>query len=58
MSSLVESTQADNHRAYVARSLGDLLLDVDPCETVEYVMPLLSGFTMDNGMSSSHESGV
>jgi serine/threonine-protein phosphatase 4 regulatory subunit 1 len=41
--------RADVDRAYVARSLGDLLLDVDPCETVEYVMPLLSGFTMDNG---------
>ncbi len=27
--------------------LGDLLEDVDPCETVEYVLPLLSGFTVD-----------
>ena len=35
------------HRAYVARVLGDLLYDVDPCEAVEYVLPLLSGFTMD-----------
>ena len=35
------------HRAYVARVLGDLLLDVDPCESVEYVLPLVSGFTID-----------
>jgi serine/threonine-protein phosphatase 4 regulatory subunit 1 len=27
--------------------LGDLLTDVDPCETVEYVLPLLSGFAVD-----------
>ncbi|KAL7423656.1 hypothetical protein Q5752_001237 [Cryptotrichosporon argae] len=35
------------HRAYVARVLGDLLVDVDPCESVEYVLPLVSGFSMD-----------
>jgi serine/threonine-protein phosphatase 4 regulatory subunit 1 len=35
------------HRAYVARVVGDLLEDVDPCEAVEYVLPLLSGYSMD-----------
>ena len=35
------------HRAYVARVLGDLLYEVDPCESVEYVLPLVNGFTMD-----------
>lgn len=35
------------HRAYVARVVGDLLEDVDPCESVEYVLPLLSGYSMD-----------
>ncbi len=29
--------------------LGDLLEDVDPCETVEYVIPLLNGFAVDEG---------
>lgn len=36
------------HRSYVARVLGDLLDDVDPCESVEYVLPLLSGFSVDD----------
>jgi len=36
------------HRAYVARVVGDLLEDVDPCESVEYVLPLLSGYSMDD----------
>ncbi|KAL1410894.1 hypothetical protein Q8F55_001837 [Vanrija albida] len=35
------------HRAYVARVLGDLLSDVDPCESVEYVLPLISSFSLD-----------
>ena len=35
------------HRAYVARVLGDLLEDVDPCESVEYVLPLLNGYSVD-----------
>jgi len=39
------------HRAYVARVLGDLLAEVDPCESVEYVLPLLSGFSMDEDES-------
>jgi len=39
------------HRAYVARVLGDLLSDVDPCESVEYVLPLLSGFSIDDDES-------
>jgi serine/threonine-protein phosphatase 4 regulatory subunit 1 len=39
------------HRAYVARVLGDLLSEVDPCESVEYVLPLLSGFSMDEDES-------
>lgn len=29
--------------------MGELLEDVDPCETVEYVLPLLNGFAMDEG---------
>ena len=36
------------HRAYVARVLGDLLYEIDPCETVEYILPLLAGFSMDD----------
>lgn len=42
-------------RAYIARMLGDLLEDVDPCETVEYVIPLLNGFAVDEGpLHSKH----
>jgi serine/threonine-protein phosphatase 4 regulatory subunit 1 len=33
--------------------MGELLEDVDPCETVEYVLPLLNGFAMDEGESAS-----
>lgn len=36
-------------RSYIARMMGELLEDVDPCETVEYVLPLLNGFAMDEG---------
>lgn len=39
------------HRAYIARVLGDLLNEVDPCESVEYVLPLLSGLSMDEDES-------
>jgi hypothetical protein len=39
------------HRAYVARVLGDLLGDVDPCESVEYVLPLISAFSLDEDES-------
>jgi serine/threonine-protein phosphatase 4 regulatory subunit 1 len=44
---LLSKSEYPFHRAYVARVLGDLLADVDPCESVEYVLPLLSGFSMD-----------
>jgi serine/threonine-protein phosphatase 4 regulatory subunit 1 len=39
------------HRAYAARVLGELLGDVDPCESVEYVLPLVSGFSLDEDES-------
>jgi hypothetical protein len=29
--------------------LGDLLEDTDPCEAVEYVLPLLTGLALDEG---------
>jgi hypothetical protein len=35
------------HRNYIARVLGDLLYDVDPCESVEYILPLIASFPMD-----------
>lgn len=38
--------------------LGELLEDVDPCETVEYVLPLLNGFAMDEGESRHLEARV
>jgi hypothetical protein len=38
-------------RAYIARTLGDLLEDTDPCEAVEYVIPLLTGLALDEGKS-------
>lgn len=38
--------------------LGELLEDVDPCETVEYVLPLLNGFAMDEGESRHVEARV
>ena len=41
------------YRSYIARMMGELLEDVDPCETVEYVLPLLNGFAMDEGESAS-----
>lgn len=44
---LLSRSEYSFHRAYVARVLGDLLGDVDPCEAVEYVLPLLSGFSLD-----------
>jgi serine/threonine-protein phosphatase 4 regulatory subunit 1 len=34
--------------------MGELLEDVDPCETVEYVLPLLNGFAMDEGKSGHY----
>lgn len=40
-------------RSYIARMMGELLEDVDPCETVEYVLPLLNGFAMDEGEQTS-----
>ena len=48
---LLSKSEYPFHRAYVARVLGDLLNDVDPCESVEYVLPLLSGFSMDDDES-------
>ena len=48
---LLSKSEFPFHRAYVARVLGDLLFEVDPCESVEYVLPLLSGFTMDDDES-------
>lgn len=39
------------HRAYVARMLGELLDEVDPCESVEYVLPLLMNFSIDEDES-------
>ena len=48
---LLSKSEYPFHRAYVARVLGDLLSDVDPCESVEYVLPLLSGFSMDDDES-------
>lgn len=48
---LLSKSEFPFHRAYVARVLGDLLVEVDPCESVEYVLPLLSGFSMDEDES-------
>ncbi|ODN84132.1 hypothetical protein L202_00141 [Cryptococcus amylolentus CBS 6039] len=48
---LLSKSEYSFHRAYVARVLGDLLNEVDPCESVEYVLPLLSGFSMDEDLS-------
>ncbi|WVQ85483.1 hypothetical protein IAT38_007648 [Cryptococcus sp. DSM 104549] len=48
---LLSKSEYPFHRAYVARVLGDLLHDVDPCESVEYVLPLLSGFSLDDDES-------
>nr|ODO02337.1 hypothetical protein L204_01070 [Cryptococcus depauperatus CBS 7855] len=48
---LLSKSEYPFHRAYVARVLGDLLNEVDPCESVEYVLPLLGGFSMDEDES-------
>ncbi len=48
---LLSKSEYPFHRAYIARVLGDLLKDVDPCESVEYVLPLLSGFSVDDDES-------
>ena len=48
---LLSKSEYPFHRAYVSRVLGDLLNDVDPCESVEYVLPLLSGFSEDDDES-------
>lgn len=44
---LLSKSEYAFHRSYIARMLGDMLEDVDPCETVEYVIPLLNNFAMD-----------
>jgi serine/threonine-protein phosphatase 4 regulatory subunit 1 len=48
---LLSKSEFPFHRAYIARVLGDLLYDVDPCESVEYVLPLISSFTLDEDES-------
>lgn len=48
---LLSRSEYSFHRAYAARVLGELLGDVDPCESVEYVIPLVSGFSVDEDES-------
>jgi serine/threonine-protein phosphatase 4 regulatory subunit 1 len=48
---LLSKSEFPFHRAYIARVLGDLLYDVDPCESVEYVLPLINSFTLDEDES-------
>lgn len=48
---LLSRSEYSFHRAYAARVLGELLGDVDPCESVEYVLPLVSGFSLDEDES-------
>lgn len=48
---LLSRSEYSFHRAYAARVLGELLADVDPCESVEYVLPLVSGFSLDEDES-------
>lgn len=44
---LLSKSEFPFHRNYIARVLGDLLYDVDPCESVEYILPLISSFPVD-----------
>ncbi|RXK42606.1 hypothetical protein M231_00160 [Tremella mesenterica] len=44
---LLSKSEYPFHRAYVARMLADLLEEVDPCESVEYVLPLLINYSLD-----------
>ena len=44
---LLSKSEFPFHRNYIARVIGDLLYDVDPCESVEYILPLISSFPMD-----------
>lgn len=39
-------------RVFIARSLVKFLPDVDPGEAVDYVIPLMNGLAMDEGMQS------
>lgn len=36
-------------RTFISRVIGDWVEDVDPCETVEYVLPLLNSLGTDEG---------
>jgi hypothetical protein len=49
---LRSSSDSVFHSAYIARMLGELLEDTDPCEAVEYVLPLLTGLALDDGKLS------
>ena len=44
---LLSKSEFPFHRNYIARVIGDLLYDVDPCESVEYILPLISSFPLD-----------
>lgn len=52
---LLSKSEYPFHRRYIAGVLGDLLYDVDPCESVEYVLPLLSEYAMDEAEEVKEE---
>lgn len=47
---LYSRSKASFHRIFIAHALPDYLHQITPQEAVEYVLPLLSGLAMDEGM--------
>jgi len=47
---LYSRSKASFHRIFIAHALPDYLNQITPQEAVEYVLPLLSGLAMDEGM--------
>lgn len=46
---LLSKSEFTHHRTFISKVIGDWVEDVDPCETVEYVLPLLNSLGTDEG---------
>ena len=55
---LYSRSKASFHRIFIAHALPDYLHQITPQEAVEYVLPLLSGLAMDEGMFPFYFSAV
>ncbi|CED82233.1 Protein phosphatase 2A regulatory subunit A and related proteins [Phaffia rhodozyma] len=48
---LLSKSEFAHHRIFISKVIGDWVEDVDPCETVEYVLPLLNSLGTDEDES-------